>query len=117
MNKEIKQEENFVFTEIFNQTGLLVMTRENDDRNVDSDEDQMFMGYKTLLVRSLANLTYATREIQDYIREEQGIPLVLSCCAFQDPNPCKFIIVETFLDDECKFSLTGMGSFLCQEFV
>ncbi|KAG2381358.1 hypothetical protein C9374_006347 [Naegleria lovaniensis] len=76
---------------IFNQTGLLVMTRESD-HSVDNqpneyEEDQMYMGYKSLLVRALANLTYATREIQDYIREEQGIPLILSCCAVQDPNP------------------------------
>ena len=82
----MKQEGSSISVEMFQQTGLLVTASEADKE----EHGEMFLGYKTVLIRALANVMFKSRDIQDMVREEQGIPLVLTCCSIQDQNPCKY---------------------------
>ena len=91
----MKQEGSGICIDIFEQTGLLVFEPEEEEE--DEEKKGMYLGYKTLLIRTLANLTFKAKEIQDFIREQEGLPLVMSCCSIQENNPCKFGLLFNLL--------------------
>ncbi|KAL9647487.1 hypothetical protein ABK040_006847 [Willaertia magna] len=91
LEKEIKSDEDDqIIKEVFLQTGLLVTNNDENNNNEEEEHEngtEMFYGYKTLLIRILANVTFKSKVIQDLIRKEEGLPLILSCCSIEDNNP------------------------------
>lgn len=52
-----------------------------------------YRGFKTLIVRLLANTAYKNKVVQDEIRNQpSGLMLVLSCCKEDDGNPRMIIL-------------------------
>lgn len=53
-------------------------------------EKEMSFELKTLLVRTLANLSYKNRKNQEYAKEMDFIREILNCTQVDGRNPCKF---------------------------
>lgn len=78
--------------------------------NISHDfEKEMSFELKTLLVRTLANLSYRNRKNQEYAREMDFIRAVLNCTQVDARNPCKYF-VGTFglVNFSCFFSDEGV---------
>jgi hypothetical protein len=61
--------------------------RQSDVEYDESEDDHMFYGYKSNLIRILGNICHSHRENQDLIRQHGGIPLILNHCAVDYENP------------------------------
>eukprot|EP01080_Neovahlkampfia_damariscottae_P007194 gene7194-11510_t len=67
---------------ILKSTNLLI---EKDEEN--KDNTFMYYGYKTNLIRSLGNFSFKNKSIQNLLRQEGFIPIVLSHCSIEQDNP------------------------------
>lgn len=43
---------------------------------------------KCVIIRLISDICYECNEAQNELREEGGLPLILSCCTIDDLNPC-----------------------------
>ena len=57
----------------------------------DALSKETFFGFKSNLIGLLGNFAYSNKEIQNWIRELDGISLILDCTNIDARNPCKFI--------------------------
>ncbi len=53
----------------------------------DSEAQNPVFGFKRDIIRLMANLVYECNQMQDWIREMDGIPLILDCCNIDAKNP------------------------------
>jgi len=53
----------------------------------DRDSENPVFGFKRNIIRLIANLVYKCPQMQDWIRELDGIPLILDCCNIDAKNP------------------------------
>jgi len=64
---------------------------QQSQRNPDTVDDQephhAWFGFRRDVINLIANLCYGNRETQDEVRENGGIPVVLSACCIDDLNP------------------------------
>jgi hypothetical protein len=78
-DKEINEEINET---IYKETKLKVKI------NKEKENNEMYLGYKTNLIRILANLCYKNPKNQIKFNELGLIPIVLSCSSIDFKNPC-----------------------------
>lgn len=65
--------------------------------NISHDfEREMSFELKTLLVRTLANLSYKNQQNKVYAKEMGFIGEILNCTQVDARNPCKFLFTNTF---------------------
>ncbi len=78
---------------IYLQTRLPILSRhderikQEDDQDEEND-DHMFYGYKSNLIRIMGNICHLNRNNQESIREHGGIPIILNHCGVDFENPC-----------------------------
>ena len=53
----------------------------------DIESQNPVFGFKRNIIRLIANLVYKCPQMQDWIREMDGIPLILDCCNIDAKNP------------------------------
>lgn len=58
-----------------------------NSKNEDILGENPVFGFKRDVIRMIANLVYKSRQTQDWIREMDGIPLILDCCNIDAKNP------------------------------
>lgn len=73
--------------EIFKQTGLLVL-KKNKSNDEEMEENFMLLGYRSNIISGIASGIYKNKELQDKLREDGGIILVLVHCRTDFQNPC-----------------------------
>jgi hypothetical protein len=83
-NKEMKEKE---INEEINET-IYKETKLKVKINKEKENNEMYLGYKTNLIRILANLCYKNPKNQIKFNELGLIPIVLSCSSIDFKNPC-----------------------------
>jgi len=53
----------------------------------DSESQNPVFGFKRDLIRVIGNLVYKCPQMQDWVREFDGIPVILDCCNIDAKNP------------------------------
>ncbi|KAL0489385.1 hypothetical protein AKO1_010685 [Acrasis kona] len=81
---------------IFHQTHIPVVSKldynsvisgDVNDQEKSEEDDQMFYGYRSNLIRVMGNACYSHQQNQDLIRTHGGIPLILNHCGVDYENP------------------------------
>lgn len=66
------------------------------DTNIESKAPEMYLGYKSQLIRCIGNLTYHNSTNQKIILDTGALPLVLNNTGIDEYNACKKYIQNSF---------------------
>ena len=72
---------------------LKIISKLKQVNDPDSFSKETLFGFKSNLIGLLGNFAYSNKDVQDWIRELDGIPLILDCTNIDARNPCKFDVV------------------------
>lgn len=103
VTKDAKKQESYMVERPFDIGGAAVENgapeadhdgedEEGDDRELLEPEEFTWPNVKRFIVILLSTLAWNNKEVQDLVREEGGLNVVLNQCKVDDDNPCKSML-------------------------
>lgn len=71
-----------------------MISKLNQVNDPDSFSKETFFGFKSNLIGLLGNFACSNKEVQNWIRELDGISLILDCTNIDARNPCKLFFLN-----------------------